>query len=147
MDVMSALDFGRTVLMRLTTLSPPSAGCARDRYGWQTQKCRNLCIPHAFLEGKKAWKLTQEKVLLELKIRFAKRISGFSETRPSPRRPPHVVPLLARLLDHLVRLKQHQRRDREPEGLGCLQVDHQLRLHRLLHRQVGRLRPLEDLVH
>jgi hypothetical protein len=23
-------------------------------YCWRTQKCRNLCIPHAFLEGKTA---------------------------------------------------------------------------------------------
>jgi hypothetical protein len=22
---------------------------------WRTQKCQNLCVPHAFLEGKKAW--------------------------------------------------------------------------------------------
>src|SRR5438874_11547165 len=24
-------------------------------YCWRTQKYRNLCIPHAFFEGKKAW--------------------------------------------------------------------------------------------
>src|SRR2546426_10556066 len=24
-------------------------------YCWRTQKCRNLCTPHVFLEGKKAW--------------------------------------------------------------------------------------------
>ena len=24
-------------------------------YCWRTQKCRNVCIPHAFFEGQKAW--------------------------------------------------------------------------------------------
>src|SRR5882724_8086377 len=30
-------------------------------YCWRTQKCRNLCIPHAFLEGKKAWETCARK--------------------------------------------------------------------------------------
>src|SRR6266487_903807 len=30
-------------------------------YCWRTQKCRNLCIPHAFLEGKKAWETDARK--------------------------------------------------------------------------------------
>jgi hypothetical protein len=38
----------------------------------------------------------------------------------------------ALLLDHLVRSKPHERRDREPEGLGRLEVEDQLKLHRLL---------------
>jgi hypothetical protein len=32
------------------TLSPKTT-----RYCWRTHKCRNLWIPHAFFEGKKAW--------------------------------------------------------------------------------------------
>ena len=39
----------------------------------------------------------------------------------------------ARLLDDLVRPKQHDRRDREPEGLGRLEVNDQLDARRLLH--------------
>jgi hypothetical protein len=39
----------------------------------------------------------------------------------------------AYLSDHLVRPKQHDRRNREPEGLGRLQVDDQLEFHGLLH--------------
>src|SRR5438093_10785545 len=31
------------------------------RYCWRTRKCRNLCIPHAFLEGKKAWETYARK--------------------------------------------------------------------------------------
>ena len=42
----------------------------------------------------------------------------------------------ARLLDHLVRLEQERRRDREAQGLGGLQVDDEFELHRPLHRQV-----------
>src|SRR5438477_11898190 len=30
-------------------------------YCWRTRKCRNLCIPHAFLEGKKAWETYARK--------------------------------------------------------------------------------------
>ena len=28
----------------------------RERYCWRTQKCRNMCVPHTFVEGKKAGK-------------------------------------------------------------------------------------------
>src|SRR5438132_4127810 len=30
-------------------------------YCWRTRKGRNLCIPHAFLEGKKAWETYARK--------------------------------------------------------------------------------------
>src|SRR5205823_4577246 len=30
-------------------------------YCWRTRKYRNLCIPHAFLEGKKAWETYAKK--------------------------------------------------------------------------------------
>ena len=42
-------------------------------------------------------------------------------------------------LDHLVRPPQHRRRDRQPERLGGLEVDHQLELRRLFDGQVGGL--------
>src|SRR5262249_43206567 len=32
-----------------------------DGYCWRTQKCRNWCVPHAFLEGKKAWETCSRK--------------------------------------------------------------------------------------
>jgi hypothetical protein len=44
-----------------------------------------------------------------------------------------------RLLDYLVRQHQERRGKRDPEGLGCLQVEDQLELGGLLHRQVGGL--------
>jgi len=50
-------------------------------------------------------------------------------------------------LDHPIRQAQDGPRDREPEGPGGLEVDHQLELHGLLHGQVGRLGAFEDLVH
>src|SRR6266481_8605016 len=30
-------------------------------YGWRTQKCRNMCIPYTFFEGKKAGKTSPRK--------------------------------------------------------------------------------------
>jgi AAA domain len=30
-------------------------------YCWRTQKCRNLCIPYTFFEGKKAWGICASK--------------------------------------------------------------------------------------
>src|SRR5713101_2973582 len=51
------------------------------------------------------------------------------------------------LLDDLIRPPQQRRRDREAEGLGGLEVDHQLELRGLLYGEIGRLRALEDLVH
>src|SRR5207244_3091731 len=50
-------------------------------------------------------------------------------------------------MDHLVRPLHQRRRDRQPEGLGGLEVDDQVELGRLLHGQVGGLGALEDLVH
>src|SRR4029453_14715711 len=48
--------------------------------------------------------------------------------------------------DHLGRLEEEGWRDGQAQGLGGLQVDHQLERHRLLHRQIGGLGPFENLV-
>ena len=52
----------------------------------------------------------------------------------------------ARLLDQLVRLEEQRLRDREFECLRGLEVDHQLELCGLLHREIGGLGALEDFV-
>jgi hypothetical protein len=51
------------------------------------------------------------------------------------------------LLDHLIRLEEERRRDREAESMGGLKVDNQLEFYGLLHREVSWLDTLEDLVH
>src|SRR5262249_24981988 len=51
------------------------------------------------------------------------------------------------LLDHLVGALHEGLRNREAEGLGGLQVNHQLEPCRLLDREVGSLGALENLVH
>jgi NAD(P)H-dependent FMN reductase len=54
---------------------------------------------------------------------------------------------IARLFDHGVREHQEARGDGDAKGLGGLQVDDQLELHRLLHRQVFWLGPSQDAIH
>src|SRR5215475_5319785 len=49
--------------------------------------------------------------------------------------------------DHFSRLEEDGRGNGEAERLGGLEVDNQLELRGLLHRQVGRLGALEDFVH
>src|SRR6266568_2553420 len=49
--------------------------------------------------------------------------------------------------DYFVGLKENARRNGEAEGLGGLQIDDQLELHRLLHRQVTGVGSLENLGH
>jgi len=49
------------------------------------------------------------------------------------------------LRDHLIRPTQQRRRHREAECLCGLEVDHQLKVRRPLHRQVGRAGTLDDL--
>src|SRR5882672_2018536 len=49
-------------------------------------------------------------------------------------------------MDHLIRTPQQRRRDREPEGLGGLEVDHQVELRGMLDREVRGLGALENLV-
>src|ERR1700730_1082160 len=50
------------------------------------------------------------------------------------------------LLDHLIRSLQERGRDRQPEGIGGLEVNDQLELRRLLNGKINGLRPLQDLV-
>jgi hypothetical protein len=52
-----------------------------------------------------------------------------------------------RLLNHLVRVRQHRLGDREAQCLRGFQVDHQLELSRLLDGQVVGLGAFENLVH
>src|SRR5262249_25365805 len=58
---------------------------------------------------------------------------------------PRLPAPLHRLLEHLVRQDQERRGNREAEGLGGLEIDRALELHRPQNRPVGRLGPLEDL--
>src|SRR5215468_10453978 len=51
-----------------------------------------------------------------------------------------------RLPNHLIRSCQHIGRNREADLLGGLQIDHQLKLHRLLDRKIGGLGTFENLV-
>src|SRR5262245_5577873 len=50
-------------------------------------------------------------------------------------------------LDHLVGTREQRWRHFEAERLGSLEVDGQLVLGRLLHRQVGRPRAFEDSIY
>src|SRR5262249_14294798 len=50
------------------------------------------------------------------------------------------------LLDHVVGSGEQRRRDGEAERFRCLEVDDQLELGRLLHRQSAGLRAFEDAV-
>src|SRR6185369_737261 len=51
-----------------------------------------------------------------------------------------------RLFDHLVGASEERRRHREAKCLGRFEIDHQLVLGWLLHRQVGWLLALEDTI-
>jgi len=53
---------------------------------------------------------------------------------------------LAHSADHLVRLEEDDRGDGEPEGLGGLEVDDQLKFRGLLHREVSRFGAFQDLI-
>jgi hypothetical protein len=44
------------------------------------------------------------------------------------------------LPEHLIRLEEEGWRNRQAQGLGGFEVDHQLKLHRLFHGEVGRVR-------
>src|SRR5688500_7838680 len=50
-------------------------------------------------------------------------------------------------LNHSVSARQHAHRDLEAELLGRFEIDSQIELEGLFHRQLGRLGALEDLVH
>ena len=50
-------------------------------------------------------------------------------------------------LDQPIRSGEHLRRDRQADLLRSLEINHQLELRRLLDRQIGGLRSLQDSVH
>src|SRR5262245_46586215 len=50
------------------------------------------------------------------------------------------------LLDHLVDAHQQRQRQLNAERLGSLEIDNQLELGRVLHRQIGRLAALENAI-
>src|SRR5215813_7914635 len=49
-------------------------------------------------------------------------------------------------LDHLIRLRQHVRRDRQTDLLGGFEIDHKFKLRRLFDRQISRLGTFENPV-
>ena len=51
------------------------------------------------------------------------------------------------LLDHLIRPLEHVGRNCQSDLFRCLQVDHKLKLRRLLHRQISRFGTFQDLAH
>ena len=51
------------------------------------------------------------------------------------------------LLNDLSRLHQRPLRNRQANLIGGFQIDDELKPHRLLHRQIGRLGSLQDSVH
>jgi hypothetical protein len=53
---------------------------------------------------------------------------------------------LCLLLDYSVRFCEDAAWNREPDLLGGFQVDHQLKFRGLLHRKIGRLGPLQNLI-
>src|SRR5262249_47590203 len=71
--------------------------------------------------------------LLRTKMRIRRQYLGGCETPP--------------LLDHLVRLEEQRRRDREVQGLCGLEINDQLKLHGLLNREVSRLGAFQYPVH
>src|SRR5215471_20646242 len=56
-------------------------------------------------------------------------------------------PFTSRLSDHLIRPIKHRLRNRQTDLLSRLQINHQLKLLRLLDRQVGRLSTFKDFVY
>ena len=51
------------------------------------------------------------------------------------------------LLDYLVRQREKCRGNRQPEGLGSLEVDNEIKFGRLLYRKIGWIGPVQNLVH
>ena len=51
------------------------------------------------------------------------------------------------LLDHLVRPRQHIRRNRQADLFGCFQIDHELELRRGSTGKIGRLGAFQNFVH
>src|SRR5262249_12013904 len=51
------------------------------------------------------------------------------------------------LLDHLIRSVQHRLRNRQADLLGCFEIDNEIELLWLLHREVGGLGSFQNLIY
>src|SRR5262245_31599597 len=96
--------------------------------------CFGLAKPNAALQARGAAAATQERRLFPTACkRWFGKAPASCEPHPG---------LPARLLDHLIRQDEERRGERDPEGVGRLQVEHQVELGGLLHRQVRWFHPL-----
>src|SRR4029434_3189739 len=118
----------------------------RGQRGWLDLRCQGLtpfstvpacpgAYPNAALQARGAAEATQERRLFPV---ACKRWLGWGTPYAAagvPRSGPPACPCPL-LLDHLIRQKEERRGERDPERLRRLEVEDQLELHRLLHRQV-----------
>ena len=89
--------------------------------------------------------ISKESIQIRFIVFALNSISYFSRLSPEP-----VCPEQRRrascLANHFVRPHQHIWRNRQADLLGGFQIDHQLKLRRLLDGQIGGLGSLQDLV-
>src|SRR5262249_38912179 len=103
-----------------------------------------MFIQSFFFEGGRTLRVSRTRKR-ERSGRWRQSAAGGCSAR-SPR-PVRLLPVCPpRLLDHLIGQEEQGRGQRQPERLGGLEVDDQLELGGLLHRQLGGVGTFQELV-
>ena len=119
--------------------TPVNLACHTGRLGkpvLMDQPSLRLLIPETLASGRlplerllHVWGGLGAGLLVAPRSRAARRGGHLPRSRGTPAGPS---------LNHLIRPLEERRRDREPERLRLLQVDHELDLRGLLDREIGR---------
>src|SRR5215470_6303499 len=111
-----------------------------------TSRCEH-CLPHSVMSRKASRRGAHYGLILSAgAARARSKLSSTFFARIGQPRGWGSGPEISALLDDLVSPEQDPARDRELKRLGRSEVHHGVELLRLLHRNVGRLRALEDAI-
>src|SRR5262249_48876255 len=113
-------------------------------YPRSRKPCRNASTRDEIVELE-----TETKVRNPIRGTFCASAKGVVDSRVAANRQTIIFVFIVsalRLSNHSIRPCQHVRRDREADLLGCLQIDHQLELNRLLNGEIGGFGAFQNLV-
>src|SRR5215470_12456121 len=129
-----------------SVMTPPRSQSRAQASRRMTSRCEH-CLPHSVMSRNASRRGAHYGLILSAGVARARsKLSSTFFARIGQPRGWGSGPEISALLDDLVSPEQDPARDRELKRLGRSEVHHGVELLRLLHRNVGGLRALEDAI-